>query len=111
MAEKFKTRERNTFIFHHNYRVDTELGKGVCDISWISCACTDCVNQFDKYLLPTISTSSQPRYAYIENCDYKKTLKHYNDWIIITLLDNNAPHVEFDNIHEFILAVISNNKV
>ena len=57
-AEKFKTRGTNTIISHYHYRVDPELGKGVCVIRRIPCACTACMAQFDKYWSPTIDPSS-----------------------------------------------------
>ena len=79
--------------------VDTELVKGICAINRIPCAYPACVAQLDKYWLPTIYPSSQLRYAGVENCYYNKILEHYNDWIIMELLDNKTPQVEFDNIH------------
>ena len=35
---------------------------------------------------------------------------HYNDWIIMELLDNKKPQVEFENIHALILEGILTNK-
>ena len=61
-------------FLHYHYRVDPELGKGVCDIFCIICACPARVYQLDKYWLPTIFPSYQPRYARVENCYYKKYL-------------------------------------
>ena len=54
-AEKFEMRGRNTIILNYHYRVGPELGKGVCDICWITCACPACVAQLNKYCLPTNS--------------------------------------------------------
>ena len=93
-AKKFEIRGRNTILLHYHYRVDPELGKYVCENFRILCACKSCVAQIDKYWLPTIATSSQPRYDRVENC-YHKKLEHKNDWIIMKLLDNKTPHVEF----------------
>ena len=42
-------------LSHYRYRVDTELGKSACAISWIQCAFTACIYQLDKYWLPTIT--------------------------------------------------------
>ena len=61
-------RGRNTIILHYHYRVDPELGKGVCEIRRIPCECQVCVAQLDKYWLQTITLSSQPMYAHVENC-------------------------------------------
>ena len=47
-------RGRNTIIFHYHYRVDPELGNGVCAIRRMTCACSSCIDQLDKYWLPTI---------------------------------------------------------
>ena len=35
-------------VFYKNYRVDPKLGKCVCSICRIPCACTACVAQLDK---------------------------------------------------------------
>ena len=103
-------RGRNTISLHYNYRADPELGKCVCAIFRIPCACPACVAQLDKYWLPNCDPSSQPRYAHAENCYYKKILEHCNYWIIMKFLDNKTPQVDFDNIHELIIAGISPNK-
>ena len=95
---------------HYHYRVDTELGKYVCVIYSIPRACLDCVAKLDKDWLPNIAPSYQLMYAHVENCYYKKMLEHYNDWIIMKLLNNKTPQVEFDNIHALIIAVILDNK-
>ena len=71
-AEMFGMRGRNTIFLNYNYRVDLEPGKGVCAIFWIPCACPSFVDQLDKYWLPTIPPSYQPKYDNVENCYYKK---------------------------------------
>ena len=48
--------------------------------------------------IPNFHSLSQPRYACVENCYYKNILEHYNDYIIIELLDNKTPKEELDNI-------------
>ena len=101
---------RNTIISSYHYRVDTEFVKGVCVILCITCACPACVAQLDKYLLPTIAPSPQPRYAHVENCYHNKILKNDNNWIIKKFLDNKTTYVDFDSIHALIIAGISNNK-
>ena len=70
----------------------------------ILCTCSAFVTQLDNVWLPTISLSYQPKYARIENFYYNKILEHYNDLIIMELLDNTTPQVEFDNIYAFIIA-------
>ena len=110
-AENFKMRVRNTILLHYHYRVDPEVGKSVCAIHRVPFACTACVAQLDKYLLPNIAKSPQPRYARVETFYYNKILEHYNYWIIMEFLENKTPQVDFYNIHALIISVISNNKV
>ena len=62
----------NTFLSHYNYRVDPELGSVVCVIRPIPCEFPACVDKLDKYWLPSISLSSQPRYAHVENVTITK---------------------------------------
>ena len=93
-AEKFEMRGINTILLHYHYRVYPELGKGVCDFHNIQCAFPACASQLDKYWLPNIPLSSQPRHSHVENCHYNKILEHVNDWIIMDFLDNKAPQVE-----------------
>ena len=57
-AEKFEIRRINSNISRYHYRVDPEVGKGVCVIRHIPCSCQTFVAQFDKYMLQTIYPSS-----------------------------------------------------
>ena len=96
----FETRGRNTILLHYHYRVDTEFGK--CVFAYVA--------QLDKYWLTNIPWSSQPTYAHVENCYYNKILEYYNDLIIIKLLDNKTPQVEFDNMDAFIISGMPTDK-
>ena len=109
-SENFEMRGRNTILLYYYYRVDPELGKCVCVIHCISCACPACVAQLDKYLLLNIAPLSQPRYAHIENCCFRKILEYYNDWIIMKFLDIKKTQVDFDNINVLVILVRSTNK-
>ena len=102
---------RNNIILRYHYMVDIELGKCICEIFHITCACQACVSKLDKYWLPTIAPPYQPRYARNENCYYNKILEHYNDCTIMKLLENKATQVELDNIHSLILSGTSTNNV
>ena len=42
---------------------DHDLDKGFCDMQWMSCACTGCVEQLSKPWLPNLYKTLQPRYA------------------------------------------------
>ena len=94
-AEKFETRGINTIIFRYQYRVDPDLGKGVCEILWNVCACPSCVAQLDKDCLPDIPPSSKPRNDHVGNCYFNKILEHYNDCIIMKLLYNKTNKLIF----------------
>ena len=71
-AETFEMRGRNTIIWHYHYSIDTKVGKIVCSIHQIPYACPASVAQLNKYWLPTIAPSYQPRYYRVGNCSYKK---------------------------------------
>ena len=81
--ERFKTRGRNTILYHYHYRVDPDIGRGVFAICLTSCAFLACVSQLDEYWLPNCAPSYQPRYVRIQNWYSKTILEHYNDWIIM----------------------------
>ena len=74
VEEKFEIRGSNIIISHYHYREDPNVGKCVCAIFRIPCTCQACVDQLDNCWLPNCSLSSQPRYAHIENCYYKKLI-------------------------------------
>ena len=67
-AENIEIRGRQNLLLCCNYSVDPKLGKVVCAIRLIPCTCPVYVAQLDKYWLPNIGPSSQPRYAHVENC-------------------------------------------
>ena len=46
-AQNFETRGINTIIFHYHFMVDPEVGKCVCDICRILCACPACVAELE----------------------------------------------------------------
>ena len=92
-SEKLETRGRNNIISHCITRIYPKLGKNVCAICWSFCACPSFVDQLDKYWLPNIAPSSQPRYSHAENCYYNKILEDYKDWIIMELFDNDTPQL------------------
>ena len=64
----------NTILSYYHYRVDKKICKGVCSVCRITYVCPVFVAQIDIDWLPTIATLSQPRYARVENCYYKKML-------------------------------------
>ena len=70
--EIFKMRGTNNIISCYHYRLYPKLGRGVCAIHRIPCACTDCVDQLAKYWLPNCDPSSQQRYAYVETITIQK---------------------------------------
>ena len=72
-------RGRNNIISHCHYRAKPNIGKGVCSICWIPCACLASVAQLDKNWLPNSDSDSKPRYSRVENCYYSKIFEYYND--------------------------------
>ena len=48
--------------FYH-IRCDPELGEGFCAMRRIPCACTGCVEQLSKPLLPNLEKTQQPCYV------------------------------------------------
>ena len=100
----------NTIILHYHYRVGPKLIKGVSMIRRIICVCPTCAAKIDKDWFWNITPSSQPTYTHVENCSYNKTLDHYNDWIIVELLDNKIPQVHSNNIYALIISGMSINK-
>ena len=46
--ERYKARGRNTIISHYHYRLEPNIGKGVCVICHITCARPECVDKLDK---------------------------------------------------------------
>ena len=103
-------RGRNNILLYYHYKVDPKIGKGICKILRIPCACPACVAQHDKYWLPTIAPSYQPSYARVELFYYNKIIEHYKYLIIIKLLDNKTPQFQFDNSYAFNIAVMLTNK-
>ena len=64
-ADWYETEGRNTIPSNCHYRIDTNLGKGVCEICHIPCVFPYCVAQLDKELLIHCFPSYQPRYAFV----------------------------------------------
>ena len=54
-ANKFGMRGINDIILNYHYRVDPEVGKGVCVVDFIPCSCPSYVDQLDKYWLSTLA--------------------------------------------------------
>ena len=65
---------RNNILLHYHYRLDKKLGKGVCGILLIPCACPARVAQLDKYWVLNYALSSQPRSARVEIVSINKYL-------------------------------------
>ena len=78
-AEKFEMRGRRYILSHYYYSVDTKLCKVVCAICRIICVFLACVDQIGTDWLPNMATSSQPKYARVDNFYHEKIHKNYND--------------------------------
>ena len=71
--------------FYH-IRCDPELGKGLCAMWRITCACTGCVEKLSKPWLHNLGKNQQPRYVIEpETRKYSSILRGYNKWYIAKL--------------------------
>ena len=104
--ERYKTSWKNTIISNYNYRVDPNIGKGVCDIHQITCACQSCVDHIDNDMIIYCDPSTQTDYDHVDNFQYNNVLEHYNDWTIMEFLDNNKTKEELYNINELVLTLM-----
>ena len=73
---------------NHFYHIicDPDLEGGFCDMQYIPCACTGCVEQLYNPWLPKLYKTIQPRYTIkTETCKYSSILRGYNKWYIFQI--------------------------
>ena len=71
--------------FYH-IRCDIYLGKGLCAMRRIPCACNGYVEQLSNPWLPNSDKTLQPCYAVEpETCKYSSILCGYNKWYIFKI--------------------------
>ena len=82
---------------------------GVCEILHIPCAGVACTSMQDKPWISVIRPDEQERYKPVTNCTYWPLLGSFNNWNIIQLSQKSTPSDAFDEIHQVVLDVISDN--
>ena len=96
-------------VKHYHLRFDPNIGHGVCAILRIPCACVGCTSILEKLCIYGIQLTRQTRYQYVTNFTYWQVLGPYNNWTIIDLTPKSTPFEAFDEIHQVVLDVISEN--
>ena len=94
---------------HYRLRLYPKLGNGVCAIRRIPCACVACTSMLDKPWISGIPSDKKQRYKSVTNCTYWPVLGPFNNWNMIQLSQKSNPFDAFDEIHQFVLDVISEN--
>ena len=66
-------------------------------------------SMLDKSWMYGIPSDEQERYKPVTNCTYWPILGSFNNWNIIQLSQKSTPSDAFDEIHQLVLDVISDN--
>ena len=82
---------------------------GLCAIRRIPCACVACTSMLDKPWIFGISSEKQEHYKPVTKCNYWPVLGSFNNWNIIQLSPKSTSSDIFDEIHQVVLDVISDN--
>ena len=94
---------------HYHSRFDTKLSMEVCAIRCIICACDACTSMLDKPWISGISLDKQERYKPATKCTYWPVLGSFNNCNIIEFSSNLTSSDTFDEIHQFVFGLISDN--
>ena len=94
---------------HYHSCFDQKLGNDICEILRIPCACVACTPMIDKPWIYGIPSDKQERYKLVTKCTYWPLLVSFNNWNIIQLSHKSTPSDAFDEIHQVVLDVISDN--
>ena len=95
----YKPRGARGLSKHYHLRFDPKLGKGVCSIHHIPCACVACISMLDKPWISGIIPDEQERYKPVTKCTYWPVLCSFKNWNIIQLSQKSNPSDTFDEIH------------
>ena len=95
---------------HYYLSFDLKLGRGICAILRIPCACVGCTSMLDKNWIYGITPKKQARYQPVTTCIYWPVLGSYNNWNIIDITLKSTPFEAFDEINKVVLAGISENR-
>ena len=82
---------------------------GIYAIRDIPCACVACTSMLYKPWMSGIPLDEQERYKTVTKCTYWPVFGSFNNWNIILLSQKSTPYDAFDEIHQVILDIISDN--
>ena len=94
---------------HYHLRFDPKIGNGICEIFRIPCACVACTSMLGQPWIYVISSNKQARYQPVINCTYWTVLVSFNNCNIIHLSQKSTPFEAFEEIHQVVINVISDN--
>ena len=94
---------------HYCLCFNPKLGRVICDIHRIPCACVGCTSMMNKPWISCISSKKQACYQPVTNCTYCPVVVSYNNWNIIELTPKSTPFEAFDEIHRVFFYGISEN--
>ena len=94
---------------HYHMQFDAKLGHVICAIHHIPCACSKCTYIIDKSWIHGLKPQQQPLCQPVTYCTYWPVLGSFNNWNIITLTRKSTTTDVFEEIHQVILDVISDN--
>ena len=86
-----------------------KLGHGICVIRRIPFSCVGCTSMLDKPWISGIPSKKQARYQPVRNCTHWPVLGSYNNCNIIELTPKSTHFESFNEIHQVVLDVISDN--
>ena len=72
-------------IKHYHLLFDPKLGRLICEIRRIPCACVACISVIDQPWVSGIPSKKQARYQHVTNFTYWPVLGSYNNWNAIHL--------------------------
>ena len=94
---------------HYHLRFDSNLGMGEFEIRHIPCACVACKSMLDKSWISGIPSDRKDLYKPVTKCNYFPVLGYFNNWNTIQLSSKSTSSDTFDEIHQVIIDVISDN--
>ena len=81
----------------------------VCAIRRVPCVCVTFTSMLDKPWISSISSDKQERYKPVTKCTFWPVLGAFNNWQIIQFSSKSTSSDTFDEIHQVIIDVISDN--
>ena len=94
---------------HYHLRFYPKLGNSICVIRRIPCVCFACKSMIEKPCISSIPSDEQDRYNPVTKCTYWPVLGSFNNQNIIKLSQKSTSSDAFDEIHQVVLDVISDN--